>query len=344
MVLDPAAGTPPGTRTATLNVPTGTPPTVTLTGTATQAGISLPSSFTFAPQLAGTSGTAQPVTVTNSGSGAFAGALTVTSIAKGGTNPGDFAVTADACTGGNTPPGANCSIQVSFRPTQAATCGPGTGARSATLILSDNATGSPHSVQLSGSAMDFCIDAAPGQAVSGPISAGQQATYMLEINSSMGFSGVVGLAVAGAPPLGTSSLTTAPPTAPASVQVAPSAPGQFSVVVMTAARGALTADRRQRNKSDWSGGSRTWWLAIILTTVLVSLTMRKTGTRTRAEGRALGVVTAVECCGLVLALALGLAACGSGGAGGAAAVIDPPPGTPAGTYMRDRDRDGRKRY
>ena len=330
--FSPATGTPPGAQSATLNIPTGTPQTVALSGAVTQSGISLPASFAFTPQLAGTSGTAQPVTVTNSSTGAFAGALTISSVTKGGTNPGDFAVTADSCIGASTPPGATCSIQLAFAPAEGATCGAGNGARTATLILNDNAPGSPHSVPVSGTAMDFCIDAAPGQPVSEPISAGQQATYSLEIASSMGFSGTVALACAGAPPVGTCAVNTTPATTPTVVQVTPTAPGQFQLVVTTAASSAApgpTGQGRQRPNSP-----RVVWLVITLAAILMAWTVARSRLRasapTGSHGRfAREPEMAAQICAVLFLLAMGMAACGGGG-GGAVAVD--PPGTPTGTY------------
>ena len=82
----------------------------------------------------------QVVTVTNDGGSA----LTITSIGFTGTNAADFAEM-DTC--GSLPAslsaGAQCTITVTFTP-QAA------GARAAVLSLGDSATGSPHTVGLSG--------------------------------------------------------------------------------------------------------------------------------------------------------------------------------------------------
>jgi hypothetical protein len=67
--------------------------------------------------------------------------LTISSITIGGTNAGDFADTANC--GSTLAAGASCTVTVTFAP-QA------TGTRSASLIVSDNASGSPHTAALSG--------------------------------------------------------------------------------------------------------------------------------------------------------------------------------------------------
>jgi hypothetical protein len=95
------------------------------------------SSLTYGNQNTGTTSAAQPVTLTNSGTAP----LSLTSVAIGGTNPGDFAQT------NNCPAtlmvNATCTVNVTFAPTAA-------GARSATLTFTDNAPSVTQSVALSG--------------------------------------------------------------------------------------------------------------------------------------------------------------------------------------------------
>ena len=95
------------------------------------------SSLTFSSQNQATASPVQSVTLTNSGNAT----LSITAISLVGTNAGDFRQT-NTC-GSSVVAGGNCSIGVTFTPTA-------TGARSATLSISDNATGSPQSVSLLG--------------------------------------------------------------------------------------------------------------------------------------------------------------------------------------------------
>ncbi|HEV2494479.1 MAG TPA: choice-of-anchor D domain-containing protein [Terriglobia bacterium] len=92
-----------------------------------------PGSLSFATQALKTTSAAQSVTLTNSGSAG----LNVTGISTSG----DFAQT-DNC-GASLGAGANCAIKVTFTPTQS-------GARTGTLSVNDNATGSPQTVSLTG--------------------------------------------------------------------------------------------------------------------------------------------------------------------------------------------------
>ena len=75
---------------------------------------------------------------------------------------GDFAISSDACASAATAPGGTCAIQIAFSPQAGASCA--TPNRTANLSLTDNAPGSPQSVPLSGTAMDFCFNSPGGQA------------------------------------------------------------------------------------------------------------------------------------------------------------------------------------
>jgi hypothetical protein len=318
------AATVPGIRTATFSVPAGNPPTVALTGTATQAGISVPTSVNFGSQLAGgAGGTPQPITVTNSSSGQFAGALMITSLSRAGTNAGDFVIASggDGCTGQSIAPAGTCIIQVAFKPLQSATCGANGGSRSATLTLNDNAPGSPQGIPLSGTASDFCIASTPSQPVVEPITAGQSATYLLEINSSAAFTGSAALSCSvPATLLGACTITTTPATNPPVVQITPASPGQFQVVVSSTAAGSTpSASALQQGKPAWPDGEKSLRILALALTALVIWVLGHLRPRPARFAQA-GV--------LVLALAITLVACG----GGTSVPADPPPGTPAGTY------------
>jgi hypothetical protein len=93
--------------------------------------------LSFGTEVVGTISQPLTVTVTNSGTAS----LTVTTIAVSA----NFAQTNDC--GSSLTAGANCSVNVTLSP-QAA------GTLSGTLTLTDNASGSPHSVSLSGTGVD----------------------------------------------------------------------------------------------------------------------------------------------------------------------------------------------
>jgi hypothetical protein len=131
-----------GSLTATLSVVDNaaeSPQTVTLTGTgvAAPALTVAPAALVFPATPVGASSEGQLVTLTNPGTAPVA----ITSIALIGSDPGDF-VTLNNC-GADLAAGASCTVFVAFTPTV-------TGARAATLSVTDNAAGSPQAVALTG--------------------------------------------------------------------------------------------------------------------------------------------------------------------------------------------------
>jgi hypothetical protein len=291
------------TRTAAISVADNapnSPQTIALTGSVTQAGISItPSSINFGGQLAGTSGQPQTITVTNTGTGA----LSVSSIAV--TGAVDFKVGANTCKGANVPAGGTCTVQVTFGPA----CTNGSAARSATLVLTDNLTGSPQSVALSGSATgDFCFD--PSTTVS--VAAGQTAVYSMVVDSPTAYKGSVSLTCAGAPATTTCTI-------PASVTV----PSQFTVSVATVAS-SVEAPLRRRNRG--IPGPIAWMIAVVAL-VLWGFSVAFGGVKPNSASALWGKYAAA---GLVLvAFSFWMAGCGGGGSGGDPASVA---GTPTGSY------------
>jgi len=130
----------PATLTITDSDP-GSPRTVTLSGTGISTAVPEvsfnPTSLTFASQGEGTTSAAQVINLTNTGQGN----ITSLVISLGGADPGDYAQ------GNNCPatlaPGFSCNISVTFSPIAI-------GSRTATVVATDSATGSPQSVALTG--------------------------------------------------------------------------------------------------------------------------------------------------------------------------------------------------
>jgi len=134
-----------GVRTATFQVAdnaAGTPQSATLTGTGTTPGpavtITPLGPVAFPNTAQNVTSAAVVLTITNTGNAA----LTISAVAVTGTNSGDFAQT-NNCTIGGIAASGSCMVSVTFRPTAV-------GLRQATLQLTDNATGSPQLVALSG--------------------------------------------------------------------------------------------------------------------------------------------------------------------------------------------------
>ena len=117
---------------------TGSPQSVSLTGTGTAPAVSIsPTSLTFASQVVGTASAAQSITLNNTGNAA----MSITSLALTGANASDFTET-NTC-GSSLAASASCSVSVTFRPAAS-------GSRTASLSITDNVSGSPQAVTLSG--------------------------------------------------------------------------------------------------------------------------------------------------------------------------------------------------
>lgn len=100
-----------------------------------------PSSGAFGTVTTGSTSSATTFAISNPGSSTLtfgAGAATLS-----GSNAGDFAIASDTCSSASIPIGATCAIGVTFTPGA-------NGARSASLVLADNAADSPQSISLTG--------------------------------------------------------------------------------------------------------------------------------------------------------------------------------------------------
>jgi hypothetical protein len=155
-----------------------------------------PDRLSFPSVLVGASSAPQSVTVYNPG--IFP--LRMPSISMAG----DFSQT-NTC-GSNVPSSVNCVVTVTFTPTSG-------GPRSGAATINDNAPGGKRSISLTGNAMDFSLAAATGAncpsggncSTAATVTAGQAASYDLQVTPLGGFSGAVALSCGAVP----SSLTCA---------------------------------------------------------------------------------------------------------------------------------------
>ncbi|MGA9723019.1 MAG: choice-of-anchor D domain-containing protein [Candidatus Binatus sp.] len=95
-----------------------------------------PLALSFPNQEVGTTSAAKNVTLTNPNSSS----LQIDSVMP---SAGDFSVSSDGCSGANLAPSGNCVVSVVFTPSQ-------TGTRTGTLTITDAASNSPQTVNLSG--------------------------------------------------------------------------------------------------------------------------------------------------------------------------------------------------
>src|SRR5262249_24515707 len=124
----------------------GSPQSITLTGKGVIPNVALSgNTLNFTAQQVGTTSAAQTLTLTNTGDGP----LTTTNCGGAGVSSKPNACANPAGAGGN------CPLNVSSPPA-------GSGDRIGSLTITDNASGSPHAVALTGSATDFSLAAAGG--------------------------------------------------------------------------------------------------------------------------------------------------------------------------------------
>lgn len=303
-----------GTFTATLQVADnapGSPQTLSLSGnglTPTPA-VSLSPSLSFPlPPLAatteGTSSAPQVLTVFSTGNAP----LHVSGVSLAGPNPSDFSFT-NNCTA-PVAPTANCTISIVFSPIAP-------GQRTASLMLSDDAPGSPQIVSLSGTAVPaFSVAAASGSSTTASVSAGQTAQYQLQMTPGTGFSGTVSLRCSGAP---LDAVCQVPP----SISLGNGAVTAFTVTVTTSGPALLPPPAPLRLPPI----SKVPLLSLVALALvlLISLTARRTlDTRGGRRRFALcGILTAA-----IFSTVLGIAGCGGGST---AAPLPPPVITPSGT-------------
>jgi hypothetical protein len=295
VVFTPTAG---GNAAASLGITDnaeGSPQTVALSGTATAPSVTVsPSALTFPSQAVGTSSSPAGVTVNNTSSKAV---LTVSDVSVTGSDGSEFSQTNDCTT---IQPGANCTIKVLFTPTAP-------GNASASLAITDNATGSPQTVALSGTATaapDFTIGEASGSSDSATITPGQTASFNLAVTPAGSFSGMVSLSCAITP-----AATPAPIcSVPASVNVTQGAPARVAVKVSTPAPGTAGSI----STANFTPGATAFqWTIVLLACGLVFA-----GYRLRKPALAISMVALFA-----------MTACGGGSSPGTSM-----PGTPAGTY------------
>ena len=267
--------------------------TVALSGTGVAPpGVSLSpySTIAFAPTGVGLTATPQTVTLTNNGGLP----LIIFNISV----TGDFAIVAGSNTCGSTlAVGAQCTLQLVFAPNGAA-------ARTGAFTVTDNATTSPQGLQLTGTGVNFALNA--NGSTTATISAGGEAVYPLLLSSAAGVPGTAAFAC-----------TSIPAHATCLVNPATAALGATTTVTVTVATSVAGAELRWPRPP---GKQPLVWLATLLPLGLLGL-----GRRRARRLRALAML----CCILLIAGCSVSRLIPSGSSSGGGTTATP---TPSGTY------------
>ena len=135
-----------------------------LSGTGVQSHATFtPGSVTFPNTMTGQSAS-QPVSVMSDGTAS----LDVTSMTLSGPGAAAYSASADTCSGQQLPATIGCSVNVTFTPTA-------NGSYPATLLVADDAAGSPQSISLNGRDLQSNSTASPTSLSFGAVRLGNSA-------------------------------------------------------------------------------------------------------------------------------------------------------------------------
>ena len=290
------------------------PQSIQVSGTATAAPPTKPvvslssTNLVFGAITQGAASASQNVTVSNSGGGP----LHISSVGLGGASPGDFSMT-NGCTASAYAVNASCTISVSFAPLL-------TGARAASVLLVDDASDSPQTIHLSGTANPaVVVGPAAGGSTTATVAAGQTASYNLQITPGPGYSGTVALAYSGTP-------LAASIQAPSSLQISNGNATLFTVMVTTSGSAAAPPFYFAPRSMPFSS-LRT---APILAAAILLLLWLALGAKRRLTLRPTRFAFSGAFVAIVILLMLGSGGCG-GGSTSQAAPQTPQVVTPQGT-------------
>ncbi len=257
-----------------------------------------PTGLVFAPQTLATTSAAQSVTITSGVS-----PVSITSIAIAGADSGDFAIASNTC-GTSLAANSQCTVSVNFTPSA-------DGNRTGTLSIVDSVAGQPPQsivAGLSGSTSTVPDFSVTTTSPSASVSAGQAATFTLQVSAVNGYTQPVNLSCQGLP-AGATCAFSANPVTPGATSV------PVTVTINTAVRNMLPPSFRIENYP--YVGNYPVWLTCLIAFLLFMVVVRDKQMLPRPG--LIGV-------GVLALLLVGAVGCGGGNSTGT------PAGTQAGTY------------
>ncbi len=260
-----------------------------------------PSTLTFTA-ISGTASTAQSATLSNTGNAA----LSISGITITGTNSGSFGQTNNC--GSSLAAGSNCAIAITFNPAS-------TGTFAATLSVANNASGSPQTVSLNGTGTAVPTYTIAGTAVTVARGATTGNASTVTVTPTGGFTGSITL---------TAAITSSPTGAQFQPTLNFGSTSPVSITGTTAGTATLTISTTAATSSTlvYPRHSDVPWYAAGGGTLACLLLFGIPGQRRRWRTM-LGMLL------FLVALSVGVSACGGGSSGGGGTSS---PGTTAGTY------------
>jgi Abnormal spindle-like microcephaly-assoc'd, ASPM-SPD-2-Hydin/Beta-propeller repeat/Cep192 domain 4 len=210
-----------------------------------------------------------------------------------------------------------CSVELTFAPTAAGTV-------IGTLTVAGNAVNSPQTLPLTGVGQDFAIGATPGTSSSATVTAGQSATYSVDVSAPSSFNQLISLACSGAPAHATCTIDKT------GITLYGTTPVTAKVTVSTTARSMVPNGHRLDGPWGFGVASRRFPLGLLV--LLAALVAAAMASGRFAPSLGCNQRALVRFSAIVL-LVLLWATCGGGGAvGGGGGGSSQQTGTPAGTY------------
>lgn len=281
-----------GARAASIQIADSafnTPQVISLSGTGSTKSVLInPGSLAFGSHFVGSTSAAQTVSLSNIGTSP----LTINSISVTGPQADDFVQTNNC--GSSLASGAGCTMTITFTPAAS-------GARIATLDISDSASSTSQTVVLSGTGTATSIGLTAGSnSTTATVQAGQTANYTLLIGGA-GMSGKATLSCSGAP-------TGVTCTVPGSLTVNATTASTVNISVSTTAQSSAAIDERANRFTGF-------WVTLLLGIVSIPMVGKKRNPKALRLSLLLGSLLLILSCG------------GSNGSNGGGSS-----GTPAGTY------------
>jgi hypothetical protein len=238
--------------------------------------------------------------------------LHISSVTLAGARLADYSLT-NGCTATSYAVNATCAFTATFAPLL-------TGSRAASVVLTDDASDSPQSINLSGTSNPaITIGPAPGGSTSATVAAGRTASYSLQMTPGPGYTGTVTLAYSGAP-------LAASIQAPSSLQISNGNAAAFTVMVTTTGSTAAPTFYFAPRSMPFPS-LRT---AQILAAAALLLLLLGLGEKRRPTLRPKRLAFSGAFAGIAIFLMLGMGGCG-GGSTSLAAPQTPTVVTPQGT-------------
>jgi hypothetical protein len=210
-----------------------------------------------------------------------------------------------------------CTVDLTFAPTT-------TGTMTGTLTVAGNAINSPQTLPLTGVGQDFSVGVTPGTPSSASVTAGQTATYSVDVSSPTGFNQMISLACSSAPAHATCSIDQT------GITVYGTTPVTAKITVRTTAQSIVPKGHRLDRPRGLGVTGRRLPLGLLVLLAALMTAVISSGRIVPSMGRNRRALARISA---IVLLVLLWATCGGGGSvSGGGGGSPQQTGTPAGSY------------